>query len=168
MAYTEHFKLADDLIAHLTPAVAQIRDPFIASRYVGFVAVAAVTVYELAIKEILCTFGEKKHAVLGNFARSYFDRINGRIKYKILHEEYVASFGDKYVRRFRKKVQEREEHTLRSTRKSILTSYDNIITWRHQFAHEGRVPTSATYQEAVDAYRAGKEMIECLANSMQR
>ena len=52
MAYGDHFKLADDLIRHLTPGVAGIADPFLASRYSGFVAVAAVTVYELAVKEI--------------------------------------------------------------------------------------------------------------------
>lgn len=168
MAYADHFKLADDLIAHLTPAVAGIADPFIASRYSGFVAVAAVTVYELAVKEILCTFGESKHAVLGNFTRKYFDRINGRIKYRVLHEEYVLSFGDKYVQRFKKIVTKREKEILIAKRKSILTSYDNIITWRNLFAHEGQIPTNATYAEAVDAYEMGKEVIECLASSMKR
>jgi len=168
VAYADHFKLADDLIAHLTPAVAGIADPFIASRYSGFVAVAAVTVYELAVKEILCTFGESKHAVLGNFTRKYFDRINGRIKYRVLHEEYVLSFGDKYVQRFKKIVTKREKEILIAKRKSILTSYDNIITWRNLFAHEGQIPTNATYAEAVDAYEMGKEVIECLASSMKR
>jgi len=108
MTYTDRFKLADDLISHLTPVVAGIVDPFIASRYTGFVAITAVTVCELAVKDILCNFGESKHAVLGNFTRSYFERINGRIKYKVLHSEYVSRFGDKYVRRFRKAVEKRE------------------------------------------------------------
>jgi RiboL-PSP-HEPN len=168
VGYADHFKLADDLIVHLTPAVAGIADPFIASRYSGFVAVAAVTVYELAVKEILCTFGDSKHAVLGNFTRAHFDRINGRIKYRVLHEEYVFSFGDKYVRRFKKNIAKREREILIAQRKSILTSYDNIITWRNLFAHEGRIPTNATYAEAVDAYEMGKEVIECLASSMKR
>ena len=168
MPYADHFRLADDLIAHLTPAVVGIADPFIASRYSGFVAVAAVTVYELAVKEILCTFGESKHAVLGNFTRKYFDRINGRIKYRVLHEEYVFSFGGKYVRRFKKIVAKREKEILIAQRKSILTSYDNIITWLNLFAHEGQIPTNATYAEAVDAYEMGKEVIECLARSMKR
>ena len=168
MAYADHFKLADDLIAHLTPTVLGIADPFLTSRYSGFVAVAAVAVYELAVKEILCTFGESKHAVLGNFTRSYFDRINGRIKYRVLHEEYVLSFGDKYVRRFKQKVAKREREILISKGKSILSSYDNIITWRNLFAHEGQIPTNATYAEAVDSYEMGKEVIECLARSMKR
>jgi RiboL-PSP-HEPN len=168
MAYTDHFKIADDLVAHLDSVVGAIVDPFLVSRYTGFVAVAAVTVYELAVKEILCTFGDKKHVVLGNFTRAYFDQINGRIKYRILHERYVASFGDKYVRRFRRAVEKLEKEILLTKRKSMLTSYDNIITWRHQFAHEGQLPTNATYREAVDAYQTGKAVIDCLASSMRR
>jgi hypothetical protein len=168
MAYTDHFKIADDLVAHFDSVVGAILDPFLASRYTGFVAVAAVTVYELAAKEILCSFGEKKHAVLGNFTRAYFDQINGRIKYRILHERYVASFGNKYVLRFKREIARCEKETLLIKKKSILTSYDNIITWRHQFAHEGQVPTNATYKEAVDAYQTGKVVIDCLASSMRR
>jgi hypothetical protein len=49
-----------------------------------------------------------------------------------------------------------------------LTSYDNIITWRNQFAHEGQIPTHATYLEAVEAYEVGKQVIECLASAMKR
>jgi hypothetical protein len=168
MAYADHFKLVDDLISHLTPAVAGIKDPFLASRYTGFVAVTAVTVYELAVKEILCTFGESKHAVLGNFTRKYFDRINGRIRYQTLHGKYVSSFGDKYVRRFKKAVEIREKEVLVSKKKSIMQSYENLITWRNEFAHQGQVPTNPTYAEAVEAYEIGKEMIECLARCMRR
>jgi len=168
MAYTDHFKLVDDLLVHLTPAVTGIKDPFLASRYAGFVAVTAVTVFELAVKEILCTFGESKHSVLGNFTRSYFERINGRIKYKTLHEDYVASFGDKYARRFKKAVERREKEILTLRKRSVVNSYNNIIVWRHAFAHEGQIPATATYAEAVDAYEIGKELITCLANSMRR
>jgi hypothetical protein len=160
--------LTDDLIAHLDPVVTSLSDPFLVSRYTGFVAVAAVTVYELAVKEILCSFGESKHIVLGNFTRQYFDRINGRIKYKNLHEDYVSCFGEKYVNRFKKNVEKREREILLLKRKSIKTSYHNIITWRNSFAHEGQLPTHATYSEAVDAYEFGKEMIQCLADSMRR
>lgn len=168
MSYANNFRLADELIVHLNPVVSPITDQFIASRYVGFVSVAAATVYELAIKEIFCSFGQQKHKVLGTFTAKYFDRINGRIKYKALHEEYVALFGEKYVRRFKNSVVAKDKEILRQRGRSILTSYQNIITWRHQFAHEGQVPTYATYAEAVEAYEIGKEMIHCLASSMQR
>src|ERR1700719_384799 len=109
MPYTDHFKLADDLIAHLNPIVSGVADPFLQSRYTGFVTVNCVTVYELAIKEILCDFGQAKHKVLGHFTRNYFDRLNGRIKYAELHGNHLSRFGEKYSLRFRRAVELREK-----------------------------------------------------------
>ena len=101
MAYLDHFRLADDLLMHLQPTVASIQDPFIVSRYTGFITVAGVTVYELAIKEIFCEFGARKHKVLGTFTSAFFDRINGQIQYKTLHENYIRRFGERYVARLK-------------------------------------------------------------------
>ncbi len=168
MAYTDHYRLADDVITHLNAIVAGIQDPFLTSRYIGFVAIASVTVYELAIKEIFIEFGEKKHKVLGEFTRKTFDRINGRIKTKIIRDEYISCFGDKYVKRFAKKLEETEENELRNSGTSILTSYGNVITWRNQFAHEGQIPSTVTYNEITTSYQVGKGVIRCLAETMQR
>jgi hypothetical protein len=168
MAYTDHFRLADDVITHLDTVIGGITDPFLASQYVGFVAVASVTVYELAIKEIFISFGQKKHKVLGDFTRTYFDRINGRIKTKTITEEYVNCFGNKYVQRFKKKLSETENNGLRNLGISILSSYANVITWRNQYAHEGQIPSTATYSEMKKSYNAGKEVIRCLAETMRR
>jgi hypothetical protein len=51
MPYTDHFTLADDYITHLDAVIGGITDPFINSRYTGFLSVSAVTVYELALKD---------------------------------------------------------------------------------------------------------------------
>lgn len=168
MAYTDHYILADGVVAHLNSIVGGIADPFLISRYVGFVSVSAVTVYELAIKEIFIGFGERKHKVLGEFTRNYFDQINGRIKTREIKERYLVLFGEKYLKRFKANLEGAEKLSLRNTNISILTSYGNIITWRHQFAHEGQVPSTVTYSEIVQSYNAGKEVIKCLADSMQR
>jgi len=40
--------------------------------------------------------------------------------------------------------------------------------WRNDFAHEGKINTTATYEEAVQAYQDGKEIIHCLARCMNR
>ena len=53
MPYLDHFQHADDVVTHLNSVVPTIPDPLLRAKYVGFVSVAAVTVYELAIKEIL-------------------------------------------------------------------------------------------------------------------
>src|SRR4051794_29364243 len=97
MPYSDHYKLADDMITHLNTVMVSISDPFIQSRYVGFVAIAATTVYELAIKDIFYDFAEKKHKVFEAFTRSHFDRLNGRIKFPDLVGTHVKRFGDKYV-----------------------------------------------------------------------
>lgn len=168
MTYTDNFKLTDDVIRHLDTVIGGISDPFLSSRYVGFVAVASVTVYELAIKEIFIDFGQRKHKILGEFTRRNFDRINGRIKTSIIKDEYVICFGDKYVQRFKQKLDEAEKNGLRRQGISILTCYGNVITWRNQFAHEGQVPSTVTYDEIKKSYEAGKEVIRCLAETMQR
>jgi hypothetical protein len=168
MPYVDNFKLADDFITHLDTVIGGISDPFLSSRYIGFVAVATVTVYELAIKEIFIEFGQRKHKVLGEFTRRSFDRINGRIKTNVIKDEYVICFGEKYVKRFRKKLDEAEKINLRRLGVSVLTSYGNVITWRNQFAHEGQVPSTVTYNEIKLSYNAGKEVIRCLAETMQR
>ena len=168
MPYSDHFKLADDLLAHIEPVVAGLQDPFLQSRYTGFISVAGVTVYELAIKQIFCDFGAAKHKVLGAFTESYFERLNGRIKYEVLHSEYVERFGDKYVRKFKHGVKKRNDAYLREHRKDILTCYNNLITWRNQFAHEGILPANATFSDTVEAYQLGKFVLECVANAMRR
>jgi hypothetical protein len=167
MPYTDHFTLADDYISHLDAVIGGITDPFIKSRYTGFLSVSAVTVYELALKTIFLEFAQGKHKLLGNFTNVYFARINGRIRLAVIREDYIPKFGDKYLKRFNKKLETRERQILRAERASVKSAYANIITWRNGFAHEGIVPTTATYDEVKRAYNLGKHVIHCLAESMR-
>jgi len=168
MAYSDHFNHADDVVNHLNVVVPSLTDPLLQAKYVGFVAVASVTVYELAIKEIFIDFGAKKHKVLGEFAESYFGRINGRIKISVIKDDYVKRFGGRYKTRFNKKLDKASKDYLITNRRDIKSSYGNLITWRNDFAHEGRLSTTATYAEVVQSYEDGKEVIRCLAETMTR
>lgn len=168
MIYSHHFQPADDLIDHFDKVVKGVKDPALASQYVGFAAVAAVTVYELALKQIFFEFAEKKHKVLATFTYRYFDRINGRIKIRDLKTDYIPRFGEKYLIRFTARLQESETRLLRSDGLSISSSYGNIIAWRNQFAHEGTIPSTPTYEEVKNSYEAGKQVLHCLAQCMRR
>jgi hypothetical protein len=168
MSYVDRYQIADQLITHFSTVIPTIHDSYLVSRYTGMVAVVGVTSYELAVKDIFIEFARLKHKVLEACTRDYFDRLNARIMYRSLHKEYAFHFGIKYQTKFRKKIRDTEKRLLRSQGKSILTCYNNLITWRHQFAHEGILPNTATFQEAVDCYEFGKNVIECLAASMQR
>ncbi|RAU21474.1 hypothetical protein CU669_13700 [Paramagnetospirillum kuznetsovii] len=168
MPYTPYFKHADDVVGHLNTVVPATANPLIKAKYVGFVAVAAVTVYELAIKGIFIEFARKKHKVLGNFTEVHFDQINGRIKRENIVNDYLKRFGDKYVDRFKKKVDAAAHTYMASNRRDIKNSYANLILWRNDFAHEGRLSATATYGDVVQAYEDGKEIIRCLYETMVR
>ncbi len=168
MSYTDHFQHADDVISHLDTVMPTISDPLLTAKYIGFVSVAAVTVYEQALKEILIDFAKKKHKVLGNFTEAYFYRINGKIKIKVILEEYIAKFGENYQKRFKKNLDRAAKSYLAAHRRDMKSSYANLITWRNDFAHEGRMNSTTTYSEVVQAYKDGKEVIHCLAQTMTR
>ncbi|PMR69229.1 HEPN domain-containing protein [Halomonas heilongjiangensis] len=168
MTYTNHFQHADDVIDHLNGIVPNIQDPLVRIKYVGFVSVAAVTVYELALKEIFINFARNKHKVLGSFTENYFDRINGRIKIRVIQCDYIKKFGEKYNKRFDRKLDEAAKAYLLANRRDIKNSYTNLITWRNDFAHEGKLNSNTTYGEVVQAYQDGKEVIHCLAETMRR
>lgn len=168
MAYSDQFSIADDFITHLDGVMDGIGDPFLQSRYLGFVVLSAVTVFELSIKEIFCTFAAKKHVVLGNMARAKFEQINGRIKLHNLRTEFIKPFGEKYLLKFNKKLDTAELESLRAGRGSILSSYGNIIQWRHDFVHQGVGPQTTNYAEIKGAYGRAKEVVRCLDASMVR
>ncbi|MEJ2630877.1 MAG: HEPN domain-containing protein [Acidihalobacter sp.] len=168
MAYQDHFSHADDVITSLQAYVPTITDPLMQIKFIGFVAVSAVTVYEQAIKSIFIEFGEAKNKVFGKYVESHFERINGRIKYQIIKDEYVPQFGDKYKKRFKRNMERRSKVFLATQGRDVRSSYGNIIIWRNDFAHEGRINTTATFAEVVTAYEDGKEIIHCLAETMRR
>lgn len=168
MAYVDHFRHADDLIAHLDTFVPSLGDPILQAKYAGFIAITAVTVYELAIKEIFCDFGRKKHKVLGAFTESFFERIHGRVRLQNIREDYCRRYGARYIMKFNRNLETAARAHIGVTRSDFRAAYSNIITWRNDFAHEGKVPSTATYSEVVRAYQEGKAVIHSLAGAMIR
>lgn len=166
MSYLKRFTSTDSLISDMDGFVPTIKDSILQSRYVGLLAISGVTAYELAIKDIMYDFSDKKHAALGAAARSKFDRINGRIKLESLRKEHIKFFGEKYKKRFEKKLDETKNAYLRAHRADIISSYSNLILWRHEFAHESSIP--ATYDEVKEAYMHGKQIIQCVKEIMVR
>lgn len=167
MSYLNHFQHADDIIAHLDTFV-PASPHLLQAKYIGFVTVSAATVYELAVKEIFIDFAQRKHKVLGNFTENFFYRINGRIKIADLRNDYIKKFGQKYLTKFDKIITKEKTIYFQSNQRMFDTAYSNLITWRHDFAHEGRINAMSTYQETVQSYKDGKEVIRCLALTMSR
>lgn len=168
MSYQSRFTLVEDYLTHLDGLMGSIGDPFIQSRYLGFVVISSVTAYELAVKDIFYAFADKKHLVLGEVTRAKFDHLNGRIKLSNLKNEHAAMFGGKYSDRFGRLVDKAEKDNLKTGNGSVKSSYGNVISWRHNFVHQGTSPTSTNYAEVKKAYFSGKEIIHCLNRAMVR
>lgn len=166
MAYEECFRHADGVVACLSRYVPSVSDQLDVVRLSGFVAVAAVTAYEQAIKNIFVDFAMRRDQVFGEYVRSYFDKINGRIKYAELKDEYTRRFGENYRNSFKNNVGAAVKEYLRECGRDPVTAYGNIVTWRNAFAHEGILSSTATFNEVVTTYSDGKVIILCLARSM--
>ena len=98
----------------------------------------------------------------------HFERINGRVSYKNIKDDYVVRFGERYSKRFKKRIDLKEKEFLKLHKKSIVTAYNNVVTWRNQFAHEGKLPSQVTFEEVKDSYYLGKHVITELQETMQR
>ena len=168
MSFEDRFVLADDYLAHVDAVMGGLGDDFIKSRYLGFLAVSAVTAYELAIKDIIYRFADAKHRALGELARSRFERLNGQIRIRDLEERHIISFGIKYSDRFKREIKMVEQESLKNRLGSVKSSYGNLILWRHEFVHQGRWPNTATYLDLKNAYQQGKAVIRCVDRSMIR
>lgn len=164
--YSSYFKLNDDLIQHLDLVLGSVSDPFIESRYTGFLAISSVTVLELAMKAIFMDFAHAQHPVFGSFCEAHFEKINGRIRYDQITGEYLPRFGEKYLLKFKSAVDAIEMQVLQQKKRSTKQAYANLITWRNDFAHDGIVPANATYTEVKEAYASGKEIMNCLSIAM--
>lgn len=163
----DHFKLGDDLIAHLRE-LHEGRDQKELLRYTGFVAVSAVTVFELVVKEEFCSFASQQHNLLGAFTSSYFEKINGKVRVEALKKDYLKKFGDEFRDEFVRVLRGVAKTQLIIRKRDIERSYENIITWRNEFAHGGNAPANATFDEVCDAYDDGKLVLRCLRVALYR
>jgi hypothetical protein len=168
MTFEDRFSLADEFLSHVDPMMGAISNDMVRTRYLGFLAVSAVTAYELALKDILFSFCDRKHKVLGELARSKFEKLNGQIRLSDIKDRHIASFGTKYVDQFAHELDNEERKALAAREGSVKSSYGNLVTWRHNFVHQGEWPNSATYGDLRSAYGLGKRVIRCVSRAMVR
>ena len=157
---------SDSFIQHIKDTASSIRDDYVTSRYVGFIATTAVTVYEVAVKKLLVEFANVQHPILANFVSAEFEQINARIRTEDIREKYLDKFGKKYSDRFVSLLDAKEKEFIKD-KGSIIHSYGNLITWRNEFVHQGTVAKNATFDEAVKSYELGKEVIFVLQQTFE-
>ena len=167
MTFTSRFESTDEFLSHTDEVITDVTDTGIQATYAGFIAISAVTAYELAIRDVIFRFSDQKHSLLGSVSRNLYRRLNGRISLRDLRKQHVGRFGESYLCHFNRLLDEREVDILAIKKKSVQGSYSNVIQWRNKFAHEGQVPPTTNYEEVKHSYELGKEVIFCLDKALR-
>ena len=166
MSYDRHYKLVDDVTHHFDEVTRSI-DAFIESRYVGFFAVASISVIELAYKEIVVEFATKAHPTFGAFFSSHYERLNARVKLKHINDD-LDRLGGSHLTRFTKLLDRVQAYQIRHNSFSVKDAYSSLIICRHKFSHEGAIPENMSYSDVKRGYQAGKIILACLAKALIR
>ena len=154
-----HFVKIDQLILDIDaeiPAGTHYRAVSLRADLAGLLAVTIAATYETCVKQVIQGYAQGRHADFGTFARNNYDKINSRIRVDDLRT-YCKVFGTPIKNRFNANLSLRKSKLLKRARKNIETNYEQILDWRHDFAHQwNRV---ATINEVVEAHRAAKRVI---------
>lgn len=163
MAYTDRFNDVDSLISNLEPIINGMPSD-VQAKMAGFLAINAVTAYELAIKEIIENYASSKHCDFGEYVRCVFSRINGRIRICDIKGE-LKKFGGYYKDNFEKNLQQKETSILAQNGNNLSSCYENLLTCRHQYVHTGTITLTIT--ECILNYTIGRQVIEVLSETMK-
>jgi hypothetical protein len=154
-----HLAKIDNLIAEINvmvpPSLGYSSVKFRAD-LAGMLVVVMTATYENCVKEILSDFAYRKNKEFGEFARKIFNKINAKIKVSDLYK-YCGLFDVSIQKRFKDELKIKKDYFLKRAGINIEMSYDQIISWRHDFAHAWAC--NVTIEDAAQAHRIGKRII---------
>lgn len=163
-----HFLELDKLIAEINnfvPADVNYRSVQFRADLAGLLVVAMASTYETCVKEILYEHANKHHLAFGNFARRNYEKLNSRVKVNDL-QKYCELFDPAIKARFKDRLAAKKRSLLDRVGANIETSYEQILSWRHNFAHAGVRPT--TIEEATKTHRLGKRVLYIFDDAFNR
>lgn len=131
-------------------------DPFMSTKLAGFLVITVVSAVEVKVREICENSASKHNIYFGNYVASVMEKTNAKVRWDDLIE-YAARFQSSYKLDLKNRAKVAERRSLKQTQISLKTSYENLLTWRNQFAHQGHA--SCTFDEALLAGRAAMVFI---------
>lgn len=122
----------------------------------GLTVVAIAAAYESCVKETLISFAGRRHESFGLFTQNNYGKLNSRVSITDLYG-YARLFGNEVHARFGEILDARKRRLESRIGKNIATSYKQILSWRHDFAHAGIRNT--TVEEALATHRIAKRVL---------
>jgi hypothetical protein len=106
----------------------------------------------------LINYAANHNAAFGDYINNNYRIINSRVAMHDLYK-YAKLFGDRISKEFKSKLDERTDRIFKCTGTSMTKQYEQLLDWRHHFAHTGRCNT--TVKEATKTHRLSKHVIYC-------
>lgn len=122
----------------------------------GLLVVSIAASYESCVKETLVSYAASHHAAFASFATNNYAKLNSRIAINDLYG-YARTFDSGVHRRFGELLTRRKKAIDERIGKNILSSYKQILDWRHDFAHAG--VRNTTIEEAMTTHRLAKRVL---------
>lgn len=153
-----HFSKIDELIEEIDGIVppSSYREVQFRSDLAGLLVVAMAATYETCIKEILFEHANQHHVSFGNFVSRNYAKLNSRVQIRDL-EKYCKLYDPSLCVKFKAALSNKKRAILDRVGINIEASYEQILTWRHDFAH-ARI-RNTTIEEAAFTHRFGKRVI---------
>jgi len=129
----------------------------------GLLVVSMAAAYENCVKEALISYCGSHHTAFGTFASNQYSKLNSRINRDDL-EGYAKLFGPEKKAKYKADLARRRQQIQDRTGRDICDRYDQILRWRHQYAHAGQQNT--TIDEAFEAHMFAKRVILTFSDSL--
>lgn len=122
----------------------------------GLLVVLVCATYENCVKQTIFAYAEKQSPYFGVYAQSQYERINSKIDVPSL-KKLTKTFHPDLGNQFDRKLKLLKSAILKSHNADITAHYDQILKWRHSFAHAGT--RSTTIEEVLKHHHYAKRII---------
>lgn len=119
----------------------------------GMLVVTIAAMYETCAKETMVSYAGKHNAAFEDFTANNFSRLSSRIRLNDLRN-YCQNFSPQIRNNFDVLFKRRKSQVRKVTGKNIESEFENMLKWRHDFAHAGIRNT--TIEEAIKTHRLAR------------
>lgn len=153
-----HFDRIENLLGEIKSNVPADRPSVVDFRadLAGLFVVSIVASYESCVKDCLVCLASSKHEEFGEFVVRKYQKLNSRIQISDLHS-YSKLFSADVANRFVNSLSRRKERIEFFTGKNLKKEYENLLSWRHDFAHAG--VRNTTLEEAHRTHRIALQVM---------
>jgi hypothetical protein len=155
---SEHFLRVETLVTEMnrfagpsTRGISEFR-----ADLAGMLTVTMAATYESCVKTSMVSYASRHGSSFEEFVERNYEKLNSRISFNDL-KKYAKTFDDRICSRFVSIVDRRRQVAVRLTGKSPISQLDQLLKWRHDFAHAGKRQT--TIEEAVNTHRLSSIII---------